>query len=220
MSLSFLYISSVTPSIHTNPPGGNPEKEQQKLLSDLIANVTKTTSKNGDNEIHSLLENDLGVQLPLHISLSRPLTLKTANKDTFLINLTSAITTSKLHAFTVSPATLVWHSNEDSTRWFLVLSLQRPHHDELRSLLAICNQLAKDFEQPLLYEGADDGKFHVSVAWSLTPQEGEVRLSEGFGAKLRDLLMGFREVKVRIGQDVTSISLKKRRAALFGDEAV
>jgi hypothetical protein len=170
------------------------------------------------------------VQLPLHVSLSRPLTLKTAQKDDFLANLTTSVTTSNVRAFTVSPATLTWHPNEDSTRWFLVFGLQRPENDELRILLSACNGIAGEFDQPLLYQKASSSqkrwsaelpheRFHVSVAWSLKEQAGDVDLPGEMMVRLEGLKIDFEEIKVRIGQDVTGIPLKKRRAQLFGDES-
>ncbi|TKA53640.1 hypothetical protein B0A49_10281, partial [Cryomyces minteri] len=76
--------------------------------------------------IHSLLTNDLGVALPLHISLSRPLILQTDQKDAFLTSMTSALTHSGVKPFTVSPTSLVWHPNDGGSRYFLVLRLARP----------------------------------------------------------------------------------------------
>jgi hypothetical protein len=173
------------------------------------------------------LENNLGVPLPLHISLSRPLTLKTTTKDTFLTRLTTSIKETSVRAFTAAPSALTWHPNEDRTRYFLVLSLQRPEHDELRGLLEVCNQVAAEFEQPLLYRSAarkgkgkvaevEDGKFHLSVAWSLSPQEGEVEVPEELKESVRRLTINFEEVKVRIGQDVTGIPLRRRRGGVLG----
>jgi hypothetical protein len=192
----------------------------------LISSLQDQVSPGKKDDIHSLLENDLGVQLPLHISLSRPLALKTANKDTFLANLTTAITATSVRAITAVPDTLIWHPNEDRTRWFLVLSLERPESDQLRSLLGVCNKLAGEYGQPLLYQTSkrkgkegevDDGKFHVSLAWSLTEQNGEVKVGKGMHERLKKLPMEFDEVKVRIGQDVTGIPLRKRRG-LFGKQ--
>lgn len=211
----------------TCPPRGSPEKWQQALLSDVLDSIQcsqdKTETKVKD--IHSLLENDLGVALPLHVSLSRPLSLRTAQKDTFLSTLTTSILSLDIQAFTVSPSTLTWHANEDRTRWFFVVSLQRPEHDELRGLLDVCNGVAVEFGQPLLYGESKDrgieanhGKFHVSVAWSLVEQRGEVDFPKVLKQKLEGLGMEFDEVKIRIGQDVTSIPLRKRRKALFANE--
>lgn len=209
-------------------PGGIPDQQQQTFLSDLIPGYQKdgTASvgrKSVDNEIHTLLENDLGVQLPLHISLTRPLALKTTDKDKFLADLTTAIAKSSVRSFNVFPENLTWHPNEDGTRWFLVLSLRRPENDELRRLLRVCNRLVGDFGQPLLYQVAEeaeveDGRFHLSVAWSLSPQEGAVKVSANTRKKFDEIRVDLGEVKARIGQDVMGISLRRKRGGLFEDE--
>lgn len=184
--------------------------------------------------VHSLLENDLGVQQPLHVSLSRPLALKTETKDVFLQELESAITGSSVRAFTVRPLDAVWHANEDRTRWFLVLRLQRPPANELRTLLKKCNALAVQFNQPLLYHGDtstenDDSQdlhdsgihdsFHISVAWSLKFEESKqaqsgpvnVDVSPALLKQFEGLNIEFSELKVRVGQDVHSIPLQQAR---------
>lgn len=200
----------------------------------------KTTSPHDDEEkdIHSLLQNDLGVSLPLHISLSRPLTLKTEQKGDFLSRLQEAVSESNIRAFHATPKDLAWHSNENSTRSFLVLRLQRSADREMACLLEECNKIAIDFDQLLLYASTDKRgkvqtapevgeKFHVSVAWSLGDPVGSEgkrrRRSVGRGGdagpgvsyqlleRLTSLSVGFAEVKVRIGQDVHTIPLKAAR---------
>lgn len=186
--------------------------------------------------ITSLLENDLGVSRPLHISLSRPVALPTADKDSFLPQLRQAVANAGIKAFATRPKDLAWHPNESSSRWFLVLRLE--YTPELNRLLDVCNATATKFGQPLLYAGGDegspekhetdDGQFHISLAWSLeAPQE---RDSESIAIKalkspaieetgvpyellgqLGDISISFAEVKVRIGQDVHNIALKPRR---------
>jgi hypothetical protein len=181
------------------------------------------------------LQNELGVALPLHVSLSRPLTLKTEQKDGFLSSLRNAVSGSGVRAFTTSLEQLQWHPNEDRTRWFLVLRVEDRNH-EFMKLLRACNSVADIYDQPRLYE--DDGnkepqrknqaatngegiskKFHISIAWSLQkPSEIADRdVSNGTDPlnSVRGLRVPFNEVKVRIGQDVTSVSLdaKRRRSS-------
>jgi hypothetical protein len=177
------------------------------------------------------------VRLPLHISLSRPLALKTEQKDGFLCDLQTSIAKSDARAFNATPLDLVWHPNEERTRWFLVLRLQRPagDGDDLRSLLNICNGVAGRFRQPLLYtestsENTDDAhdaktevhdSFHISLAWSLHPAESDLESvpvpvqkandSSTMLEQVKKLRVPFAEVKVRIGQDVFSIPLQKPR---------
>lgn len=192
-----------------------------------------------EGKVHSLLENELGVSLPLHISLSRPLTLKTEQKNAFLLRLEKAVHDSSIRAFHTQPKQLAWHANENSTRSFLVLRLQRLEDQDMARLLETCNSIANDFNQPLLYASKDKRgrvqpapevgeKFHISVAWSLKApgkvekgRRGSAILGDndddGMGvpyellSRLTSLSIGFGEVKVRIGQDVHNIPLKAVR---------
>lgn len=185
------------------------------------------------DNVHSLLQNDLGVQLPLHMSLSRPLSLKTEQKDRFLDRLREDPATSGVREFSIRPADLIWHPNENGTRWFLVLKLERNEGKELPKLLKACNQLAKGFDQPLLYEGSsrttpkaeegyeDSEAFHISIAWSLRPPSSRAianplgGLQQAVSSDLRERIgqteIPFSEVKIRIGQDVSTIALPKQR---------
>lgn len=62
---------------------GIPNRSELKVLEGILS---KCNSRLGDEKLrmHSLLYSDLGVQLPLHISLSRPVVLRTEQKDSFL----------------------------------------------------------------------------------------------------------------------------------------
>lgn len=129
---------------------------------------------------------------------------------------------------------LIWHFNEDQTRWFLVLRLQRPAEDEMRRLLNLCNDLAGHFAQPLLYQTsaqpeelshshgampAERDGFHISIAWSLQAQGKGVSphaidsslVNKTAMQVIKAINIDFGEVKVRIGQDVTSIHLPRPR---------
>ena len=44
-----------------------------------------------------------------------------------------------------------WFSNDELTRWFLVLRLSRAPRDSLEQLLRISNRRVVDFKQPVLY---------------------------------------------------------------------
>ncbi|KAI5284596.1 poly(U)-specific 3'-to-5' RNA exonuclease [Ascosphaera aggregata] len=179
-----------------------PNSREVKLLSRAIDNavtVTNVYSSAGDSaiKVHSLLYNDLGVRLPLHISLSRTLALTRANKDQFAESLKRGISKSGIKPFAVSANSLRWVSNYENTRWFLVLGVGRPRNDELNRLLRLSNSIVKQYAQPSLYEEETaatgsigdtqpnlDSKrkrdilhcpkaadytdhFHVSIAWTL-----------------------------------------------------
>lgn len=71
------------------------------------------------------METPLQVPLPLHVSLSAPLVLRTESKDTFLDDITEQLKSvfrSLRQPIKVRPASLSWHGNEDSSRYFLVRS--------------------------------------------------------------------------------------------------
>lgn len=184
--------------------------------------MNKETAK-----VHSLLQNELGVALPLHISLSRPLTLKTAQKEEFLDLLKRSLNDNGAKALHANPKDLMWHSNETSTRWFLVTRMQASQ--SLSHLLDVCNGVAKEFQQPLLYADhtSDDmqDKLHISIAWALElplvaesgPKSGSSSVVQARRSipdasleQLRNLQIVFGELKVRIGQDVHVLPLKSR----------
>ncbi|KAK5124263.1 hypothetical protein LTR85_001966 [Meristemomyces frigidus] len=239
----------VTPHVEGNWPTHvylewHPQPAESQALADLIAAQTQTrpaSAKSKDEAVHSLLQNELGVSLPLHVSLSRPLVLRTEQRDAFLDQLRKGIQSSGVRAFSAKPAELRWHPNETGSRYFLVLSLQRPKDSELQKLLNASNAVAKRFQQPVLYE--DDGirhgeavasaspKFHISIAWSLAPPSpGDAHPTTSTGRAIEasdasatnltteahDFDIAFSDVKVRIGQDVTTIPLAvSRRKGLF-----
>ncbi|KAI5309679.1 poly(U)-specific 3'-to-5' RNA exonuclease, partial [Ascosphaera atra] len=65
-----------------------PNQQEMDLLGGLLEKASTVMSPGEDETkapvvIRSLLRNDLGVQLPLHISLSRSVSLTTENKDLF-----------------------------------------------------------------------------------------------------------------------------------------
>lgn len=202
----------------------------------LVVRDVQHAFENGVENVHSLLQNELGVQLPLHVSLSRPLSLKTEQKDKFLVRLKEATAETAVREFSLSPTNLIWHPNEDGTRWFMVLKLERTEGREMPRLLHACNDLAKGFGQPLLYERdeptgsekvraeesvKDPDAFHVSVAWSLRPPSSpqiskklvglQQAISDDLRQRVGKIRIGFSEVKVRIGQEVTGIALPKQR---------
>jgi hypothetical protein len=177
------------------------------------------------------------VALPLHISLSRSLGLRTEQKDEFFLSLKDSISGSGARAFETYFEQLQWHPNEDRTRWFLVLRVA-DKDEVLLKLLHTCNSVAVKYAQPKLYEDdhAHDEmkqssrrmskiteKFHISIAWSLEEPPSSSVTSDSNAACTMDLppaihslRVPFGEVKVRIGQDVTSMPLDQRRRRTSG----
>lgn len=183
--------------------------------------------------MHSLLQTPLQVPLPLHISLSAPLVLRTENKDSFLGTITQGLTSvirSLRHPITVRPASLSWHANDDKSRYFLVLRVQDSQQTDpsaltlLNQLLNASNKAATQYDQPQLYTklkrqaGTDDFSpyFHISIAWSLPSpdrnlQDDNLELQSAAAAILEELCEGmivsFDAVKIRIGQIVTALPI-------------
>jgi hypothetical protein len=189
--------------------------------------------------VHSLLQTPLQVPLPLHISLSAPLVLRTENKDSFLDTITEGLTSvirSLRHPITVRPASLSWHANEDKSRYFLVLRIQDTQNSSNPSALTLLNQLllasnkaALQYNQPQLYTklkrqaGSSDFSpyFHISIAWSLPSpdhdlQDDDLKLQPAVDAILKelceDMIVSFDAVKIRIGQIVTALPIGSKQS--------
>jgi hypothetical protein len=189
--------------------------------------------------VHSLLQTPLQVPLPLHISLSAPLVLRTENKDSFLDTITeglTSVTRSLRHPITVRPASLSWHANEDKSRYFLVLRVQDTTSQTsnpsaltlLNQLLLASNKAALQYNQPQLYTklkrqaGSNDFSpfLHISIAWSLPSpdhdlQDDNLTLQSAVDAILKelceDMIVSFDAVKIRIGQIVTALPIRSKQ---------
>lgn len=125
---------------------GIPTVEERKTIERLIKMYSP-----GDHEVHGFLVGELGVPMPLHISLSSSLSLNTEQRYDFLESLRSSIERTDVHVFDVLPHGLEWMPNSTQNRWFLVLQLDRPPEDELKRLLKASNETACSFGQPGLY---------------------------------------------------------------------
>ncbi|OTB04450.1 hypothetical protein M426DRAFT_320807 [Hypoxylon sp. CI-4A] len=197
----------------------HPTPQQRSTLATLLSALEPALSQSPLSvPLTSFLTSDLGAPQPLHISLSRPIVLLTAQKDGFLEDLASRVQSSSVAPFDVAPRGLEWHRTRESARSFLVLRVgsevvessgsgkedtnqkQNPH---LTPLLHRCNTLVKEYDQPPLYafknnNGDDDGDdaFHVSIAWSFAEPTPEVkqRTEEVFAGssegKLREEILG------------------------------
>lgn len=139
----------------------------------------------------------------------------------------SAIEASSPYIFDVTPTGLSWVSNFDESRYFLALELAKPANDDLNKLLRACNACASSWGMDRLYassterEGAQDvvlpsdssedrsSAFHISIAWTL--QTPTVRALESVAAQvngsLRDTVITFSSVKVKIGNVVSDVPL-------------
>lgn len=182
---------------------------------------SNTIAGGSQPQLHSFLRSELGTLLPLHVSLSAPLVLKTDQKAAFQECLASKVSRSHVKPFTVEVTGLDWVANQDRSRFFLVLRLKRPDNDELNVLLSECNAVARQFGLPTLYDDDDDGEydhnykakhgrkrdrsdaFHISIAWTLqvpANQGNEKGMGKGKGGgQLLGELVGddVRGLKVR-----------------------
>ncbi|GKT43237.1 U6 snRNA-associated Sm-like protein LSm1 [Colletotrichum spaethianum] len=153
----------------------------------LAAFLDKIKPLLGLQKLYPLLTSDLNAPLPLHISLSRPLSLTTAQKDAFFSSLKSSLP-SATGDFTVSPRGIGFFKSPDSDRAFLVLRVADPDasrnntstsgkNPQLRALLTKCNAIALRFGHPALYQAHAtelvDDAFHMSIGWTfgLPPED-------------------------------------------------
>lgn len=209
----------------------HPTSTQHALLTSLLDSLqarmrSDPSLSSTDTKLSSFLTSDLGAPLPLHISLSRPIVLSTAQKDSFLAQLREAVFSSGISPFVLTPRALEWHRTSESARSFLVLRISAHEEDseeekegnpQLGALLKRCNDTVKAFGQPTLYafrgKGIDDA-FHISIAWSFAEPKAQIRkLSEDVftAAECRDAVRAMSVivdgVKAKIGNVVTHVSL-------------
>lgn len=210
---------------------GFPDLLQRSQIERIISQAQNYAGNR--QAITSFLTSSLGVQQPLHISLSAPLILTTTAKDDFQSTITAKIQAAKVPSFFIVPRSLDWVSNFDSTRYFLILRVETPQGKELSQLLKICNDVCKQFGLSLLYQTStrvgienhskcsseiehemmEDGfdSFHISIAWMLSEPSEEAKK----GVKLYDLSLLLQqpifiaEVKVKIGNIIEDIHLEK-----------
>lgn len=162
-----------------------PDEQEEAYLKNAIddaQNQLKALYPTDEVRVHPLLRSDLGVQLPLHVSLSAPLVLQTENKDSFRDAIQNEIPDCGAICFAPSADKIEWVSNDDRTRWFLVLKLGDIDMSCFESLLAACNRVAQRFGLAQLYadrgapgECVDDTDvlFHISFGWTLhDPKKG------------------------------------------------
>ncbi|KAH7399476.1 U6 snRNA phosphodiesterase Usb1 [Pyrenochaeta sp. MPI-SDFR-AT-0127] len=172
-------------------------------VKDRIEHENATRSKKVPvPDIVPSLQSELGASLPLHVSLSRTLQIKTEDREAFLETLSSGLRKAAVRAFHFDFRNIKWVPNFERNRWFLVLNIKKPEHDELNRLLIACNEAAETIGHSRLYMGdenegpkEDPGSvnnskrrksqhdehdqidcsefFHISIAWNLTEPDPE-----------------------------------------------
>lgn len=152
----------------------HPSGSEHSLLTSLLSTLSERLSAaEGNVEVQDFLVSELGAPLPLHISLSRPLSLTTGQKDEFLAQLRDVVARAGGREFELRPTALEWHRTHESSRSFLVLRVvssaacpsqpstegapegarkdKTKKNAELSTLLRHCNTLCRSFRQPELY---------------------------------------------------------------------
>ena len=72
--------------------GGHPSKEETESLLKMLDGLSHDQAAPGcRTQVHSLVRSELGETLPLHISLSRPITLATHQRQPFIDRITSEV---------------------------------------------------------------------------------------------------------------------------------
>lgn len=209
---------------------GNPSESQHKFMSDFLQTVENEL---GDRiDLHKFLTSELGAPLPLHISLSRPLSLSTAEKEEFRSRLAETMRSSGVHRFAVCPRDLAWYKSPDSDRTFLVVRVEtasKAHettggaNPELLQLLRRCNAVAERFKQPCLYQSTGaESAFHISVAWTfgLSKEDAAMKTLDLARKKhvqdARSWKIDVSAIKVKIGNVITSVDLAGKRRSQDG----
>ncbi|XDG08397.1 hypothetical protein ABKA04_008012 [Annulohypoxylon sp. FPYF3050] len=98
----------------------HPPPPQLQILTSFLSALQPVLSPLSVS-LTSFLTSDLGVPLPLHISLSRPIVLSTVQKDAFLEDLVARVKGCGIAPFELAPVGLEWHRTSESERSFLVL---------------------------------------------------------------------------------------------------
>ncbi|KAF2025217.1 hypothetical protein EK21DRAFT_76950 [Setomelanomma holmii] len=174
----------------------------QTVRATIAQDIKAHPSKLAVLEIKTSLQSELGAPLPLHVSLSRTLQIRTEDREVFLNTLNSTLRKAAVESFRFTFAGLKWVPNFERNRWFLVLGIEKPQLNELNRLLDACNEAAKKCGHPSLYIGGHgDGpmetnteeeatkrrktedvgdtavdrsdRFHISIAWNLEEPDPE-----------------------------------------------
>ncbi|KAF2682464.1 hypothetical protein K458DRAFT_307340 [Lentithecium fluviatile CBS 122367] len=138
-------------------PSQTESQDLYRLIEDVQATIERANNTRRKPlpvpDITPSLWSPLGAALPLHVSLSRTLQIKTNDRDAFLDSLKSSLWKAAVRSFHVHFSKLKWVPNFERNRWFLVLGIEKPVQDELNRLLDACNEAAWKCGHPGLYIG-------------------------------------------------------------------
>lgn len=207
---------------------GFPSQAEASGLTRVLDSVRsarslRAVSDDNSSDLHSLLYSDLGVPLPLHISLSRSLALQGDERATFRRRLESAIQNAGIAHFSVGLNCSKWATNYEGTRAFLVMGLDLPRYNELNRLLHACNTACVSMGLPELYASDKQAShtetpdnqvpdrsdaFHFSIGWSLASSANEaLREASQFEVLTSPLTVHCSLVKLKMGNEVIDIPL-------------
>ncbi|ANB14737.1 hypothetical protein AWJ20_2344 [Sugiyamaella lignohabitans] len=192
-----------------------PDHSQFTVLKDVVEYLTSSENSNG-GDIVSLLETDLGVKLPLHISLSETLMLDTAQKDPFLKAVTEYFENKSAIDVTLDPSVKVLH-NKTRTRRFLSLQA-KDRAENLAKWTKDIDTIAYSFCQtgliatdtPHISIASIDGPIENTTATIVDGSSDHHLLPRHVSKPVSSLVIHLDEVKLRIGRDVHILNLKHR----------
>lgn len=103
-----------------------PSPAQHALLSSFLSRLQSAlAAPDAASALTGFLTSDLGAPLPLHVSLSRPFVLSTAEKDGFLRRATESLARARMLPFALTcEGGVQWHRTLESNRSFLVLRVR------------------------------------------------------------------------------------------------
>lgn len=179
----------------------------QKLNLAIAAQIDALgEARGGDSSYHSLATSEIGVRLPLHVSLSDTLMPTTASKQQLVDNITTALAGWQGPvAIDLGLAKLRVVVNQQNTRAFVVLSLTS---EPIVQLVEAVNGAARRLGLPVLTPQP-----HVSIAWFLPGHvpafEKLIRGCEAVEQQLAAVQNGGKVtvdcVKIKCGRDVHSV---------------
>ncbi|KAG4302301.1 hypothetical protein PCK1_001573 [Pneumocystis canis] len=158
-------------------------------LQNILKKIHKLCEMEGLTFI-SLFENELGMSLSLHISLSKPFILTSNMIDAFRDIMKTSIV---FKSFDINFSNISIFTNDDSSRTFLVLIIDTGR-ENLQAILRIIDS---------------NPQFHVSIAWCLgriiIDQTILNRLNNKYAKQLSMHKLHINKIKMKIGNIIHSI---------------
>lgn len=182
-----------------------------KEIKSILSKIIDDTCEESETKWHNLIANQND---QLHLSLSRPLALKSNQLKTFRVSLTHA--TNQIKSISFHFARFCYLTNDDKSRSFLALEVGNGH-SSLKILVEKINEILKQFG---LEEYYDHPIFHSSILWSLINpdkfkseaiqiKEIEKKLNQNEELnKIRSFEVLIDKVELSIGKTLWSLPLK------------